>query len=289
MTQTLEFNRIPSSIPLFAQLAVSKALPNKTLSKPLRAEARGIVANRNDVRKYVAVCGGKDGLGLPILYPQVMGNPLSMALLAHKDFPLAAMGIVHVENHIVQKRAPRVGEKLDFAVEIPAIERTSRGYEFDMTTQVRDESGALIWEATARILSRARDPNAPRVAREPRKAPEISDWALLKAFNLDAGAGRRYARVSGDYNPIHLTGATARLLGFKKAIIHGMWSAAATAAAVETTEGACELHCEFKTPLYLPGKANLHAQKSGEKIEFILQDAKKFTPILTGTYTNTRS
>lgn len=288
MTSTLEFNRIPNSLPLFAQLAVSKALPNKVLQKPLRAEAKGIVANRNDVRKYIAVCGGKDGLGMPILYPQVMGNPLSMVLLAHKDFPLAAMGMVHLENHIQQIRAPRVGEKLDFAVEIQTIDRTSRGYEFDMTTEVQDESAEVIWRATARILSRARDPNAPRVAREPREAPRPSDWALLKTFNLDAAAGRRYARVSGDFNPIHLTAPTAKLLGFKKAIIHGMWSAAAAAAALDVSEGTCEFDCEFKTPLFLPGKANLHAQSSGENTEFVLQDSRSFTPILAGHYKGAR-
>ncbi len=284
MTSTLEFQSIPSTLPLFAQLAVSKGRSDKTLAKPLTAEARGIVANRNDVRRYIAVCGGEERLGLPILYPQVMGTPLTMALMAHADFPLAALGLVHMENHVFQIRAPRIGEKLDFQVSIPAVERTPRGYEFDMRTEVSDESGEVIWHSTARILSRAKDPNQPKTAREPRKAPTPSDWPLVASYRLASNLGRRYARVSGDFNPIHLTAPTAKLLGFKQAIIHGMWSAAATAASLGTTEGPCEFHCEFKTPLFLPGKGNLHAHVQRKETKFLLQDARNFRPILSGAY-----
>ncbi len=284
MTSTLEFQSIPSTLPLFAQLAVSKGRSDKTLAKPLSAEARGIVASRNDVRRYLAVCGGEDRLGLPILYPQVMGTPLTMALMAHPEFPLPALGLVHMENHVFQIRAPRVGEKLDFRVEIPSLDRTPRGYEFNMRTEVRDESGELIWHSTALILSRAKDTDQPRTAREPRKAPTPSDWPLMQSYRLESNLGRRYARVSGDFNPIHLTAPTAKLLGFKQAIIHGMWSAAAIAASLGTSEGACEYHCEFKTPLFLPGKGNLHAQQKSGQTSFLLQDARSFRPILTGSY-----
>ncbi len=285
MTSTLEFQSIPSTLPLFAQLAVSKGRSDKTLAQPLTATARGVVAHRNDVRRYLEVCGGEDRLGLPILYPQVMGTPLTMALMAHADFPLPALGLVHMENHVHQKRAPRVGETLDFQVSIPSIERTTRGYEFDMRTEVADENDEVIWHSTARILSRAKDPDQPAKAREPRSAPKPSDWPLVQSYRLASNLGRRYARVSGDFNPIHLTAPTARLLGFKQAIIHGMWSAAATAATLKTTEGTCEFHCEFKTPLFLPGKGNLHAQKQPSGTHFLLQDARNFRPILSGTYT----
>ena len=43
----------------------------------------------------------------------------------------------------------------------------------------------------------------------------IAEWTLAP------NAGRAYARVAGDWNPIHLSGALARPFGFRSAILHG--------------------------------------------------------------------
>ena len=45
-------------------------------------------------------------------------------------------------------------------------------------------------------------------------------------WRLPADLGRRYASVSGDRNPIHLYGVTAKAFGFPRQIAHGMWSKA---------------------------------------------------------------
>ncbi|ORX67687.1 hypothetical protein DL89DRAFT_285687 [Linderina pennispora] len=42
-----------------------------------------------------------------------------------------------------------------------------------------------------------------------------------------------YARVSGDYNPIHLSSQIASYVGLSRPIVHGMWVSAATRAVVE--------------------------------------------------------
>ncbi|ORX64015.1 hypothetical protein DL89DRAFT_288676 [Linderina pennispora] len=42
-----------------------------------------------------------------------------------------------------------------------------------------------------------------------------------------------YARVSGDYNPIHLSSPIASYVGLSRPIVHGMWVSAATRAVVE--------------------------------------------------------
>ena len=44
--------------------------------------------------------------------------------------------------------------------------------------------------------------------------------------------GRRYGRVTGDLNPIHLSALSARLFGFRRAIAHGMWTKARALAAL---------------------------------------------------------
>ena len=56
---------------------------------------------------------------------------------------------------------------------------------------------------------------------------EVTRW------KAPADIGRQYAKVSGDYNPIHLSAVSAKLFGFPTAIAHGLWNKARTLAALE--------------------------------------------------------
>nr|WP_305121575.1 MaoC/PaaZ C-terminal domain-containing protein [Microbulbifer elongatus] len=76
-----------------------------------------------------------------------------------------------------------------------------------------------------------------------------------ESWTIPEAAGRNYARVSGDWNPIHLFASSARLFGFSSAIVHGMWTKAACLAALEKRAGLQQrfrLSVEFKRPVLLP-------------------------------------
>ncbi|MDN5693046.1 MAG: hypothetical protein L0G62_04500, partial [Micrococcaceae bacterium] len=77
--------------------------------------------------------------------------------------------------------------------------------------------------------------------------------ARTAEWRLGAGAGRRYADVSGDWNPIHLTGVSARLFGMKGAIAHGMLLAARMLQGREPAAGGFRWEIEFDAPVVLPG------------------------------------
>ena len=72
-------------------------------------------------------------------------------------------------------------------------------------------------------------------------SPPPSDSRRLRPATLRRPAewrcrgdlGRRYAAVSGDRNPIHMHGLTAKAFGFPRAIAHGMWTKARCLAALE--------------------------------------------------------
>ena len=72
-------------------------------------------------------------------------------------------------------------------------------------------------------------------------------------WRVPADAGRRYAAVSGDVNPIHLSGLTAKAFGFPRAIAHGMWvKARALAALSGRLPDAFTIDVAFRKPLFLP-------------------------------------
>ena len=54
----------------------------------------------------------------------------------------------------------------------------------------------------------------------------ISESIKEQKLYVEASTGLRYAKVSGDWNPHHLYPWTAKLLGFKSPIAHGLWTLA---------------------------------------------------------------
>ncbi len=78
---------------------------------------------------------------------------------------------------------------------------------------------------------------------------------------------RRYAWLSGDLNPIHLSNLTARLFGFRRAIAHGMFAKARIVSAlVEELPQTSELYATFSKPIALPAQGQLRCQPQGNKV-----------------------
>nr|WP_255479663.1 MaoC/PaaZ C-terminal domain-containing protein [Quadrisphaera sp. RL12-1S] len=80
-------------------------------------------------------------------------------------------------------------------------------------------------------------------------------------WRVPADAGRRYAAVSGDVNPIHLSALAARAFGFRGAIAHGLWTLARAVGQVEPRLGpAVEVRARWGSPLLLGSRATLCAE-----------------------------
>ena len=94
---------------------------------------------------------------------------------------------------------------------------------------------------------------------EPQALPEATRWYA------DSDIGRRYAKVCGDYNPIHLSAASARLFGFPTAIAHGMWSKAMALAALRghLPHSGYAFEVDFRKPVRLPSEVVLGASEAG--------------------------
>jgi acyl dehydratase len=98
-------------------------------------------------------------------------------------------------------------------------------------------------------------------------------------WDIPGDFSRKYASVSGDYNPIHLYGLTAKLFGFPHGcIMHGMWSIAACSAVImpvitqdskaaeSHTGGAlAEIYVELKLPMYVPATPTLFCTEAAVK------------------------
>ena len=180
-------------------------------------------------------------------------------------FPLSPLGLVHMRQGIEQYRPMRPGEVLDLLCRLAEVRATGRGYEVDFSLEVR-VAGELTWRGVMTILSRNAETRG-RKERSTRAAPATEAGAdegfRSSRVVVPEDTGRRYAAASDDWNPHHLTWWTARTVGYKSPIAHGMWTLARTVAEIEGERPfgvPTWVDATFKKPIYLPGEVDLRVR-----------------------------
>ena len=88
-------------------------------------------------------------------------------------------------------------------------------------------------------------------------------------WELPPALGRRYAAVSGDRNPIHLSALGAKAFGFPRAIVHGMWTMARCVAALDhRLPDSFTVQASFRAPILLPATVAFGHTDTDEGIRF---------------------
>jgi acyl dehydratase len=235
---------------------------------------------RDHLAAYDAVCGFRLSDVAPPTYLHVLAFPLAMRLMTDGDFPFGVMGLVHIANRIDQHRAVRAGESVELRVRAEDLRDHDRGRQFDIVAEAWSGDD-LAWEDRSTYLRRGGG-GGSKPGREREPSPSPSGGAV---WPVPGDTGRRYAAVSGDRNPIHLHGATAKLFGQPAPIAHGMWLNARCLAALEgrMTE-ACAVAVRFKLPVRLGSKVAFTASREadGEQV-FEVRSARDGKPHLSGS------
>jgi acyl dehydratase len=280
----LSFSRSPAVWPglVRAVLARRPALLAEGRTVPrLEARLAARAPEPGQLEAYREVCGFEPDGKLPITYPHALAGPLHLALLTGAGFPIRLLGLVHLRSRIEAFRSIGEAEPIGLDCHLEGHRESERGQEFELITEGR-AGGQLAWAEVQTLLARR---PASRPARPP-PGPVAPAGATAASWALPADLGRRYARVSGDYNPIHLSGPTARLFGFRRAIAHGMWTLARVAAELEprVAGGGAVLEVDFKLPVLLPGRVTFRAWPQPRGVGFALLDEAGERPHAVGSF-----
>ncbi|WP_036923539.1 MaoC family dehydratase [Propionicicella superfundia] len=226
---------------------------------------------------YGRVCGFALRDEVPATWLHVLSFPLQTYLMAERDFPFRLAGLVHVSNVIEQYRPVRVTEPVDIATAATGLAPHRRGVVFDLVGEVR-VGPELVWRGTSTYLARGASlaveaPEVPPTER-PAPVPPTARW------RLPADLGRRYAAVSGDINPIHLSAVTARPFGFRRPIVHGMWTYARVLSSLDgRLPHAFRADMRFLKPIPLPATVSF-GEIPGFHVAVVNADQQ---PYLTGS------
>ncbi len=273
--------------------------------------------NTKKILRYKRVCGfscpddsnaiDPDNTDIPASYLQTLFIGVLGKFITTAHFPINPLGLIHVGQSFEQKRAVTTDETLDLACELQGVTKSPKGIhtQFLLTVYSGNE---VVWQGISTFFTRSKN-KRPKKKRVERKEEQFLD--IKESILVPRDTGLKYAGVSGDYNPHHLYGFTAKMIGFKQPIAHGMWSFARVMASMEKKFGArypMRADAAFKLPIFMPATVTLGHEPAKRieenqpfktlpdetrinetrinktRIDFELRDEKKGLPHLKGQF-----
>jgi acyl dehydratase len=240
-----------------------------------------VTVDRDHLAAYDRVCGFRLRDRLPLTYPHVLAFPLQLQLMTDPAFPFALAGLVHIRNVITATQPIEAGTSLTLRVRADRLAAHPKGAQVELVAEVY-AGGASVWTSRSTYLSRGSV--ADQDGQPGETTPEVDlSGGQAATWRVGRDVGRRYARVSGDVNPIHLHALGARLFGFPRPIAHGMWTTARVLAALDARlPDALTADVTFQRPLPLPSTVRFVARPTASGWDVGVRPAADGRPHLTG-------
>ena len=240
----------------------------------IKATWKGASADSRALNEYLMTLNLEKGDTLPVLYPHVMAGSMHMNMLSHKAFPIRLLGSVHLKNRITQIKAIADDAVMDISSEIGAYRLVEKGVEFDFATDVY-VNGEKVWEEISTYFQAGRFGGKENPSSEKSfELESLNNPQDCGSWHVPNNRGKKYAKITGDYNPIHMSPLAAKLFGFKRDIAHGfgvLAEAIEYSSSIEQAGGlekAIQVDVVFKGPVFLDSDVTLKQNKE--------QDANRF-------------
>lgn len=196
-------------------------------------------------------------------FPQLLGLQQHISALSHSNSPFSLIGLVHIENEIRQYQ-PLTFDALSLHCYFDKIRPHRYGVQADINIEVSQGGEHCQTVCSSYLYSLPLDDFIDATVKAKSTSTELTLSQLATHSNLDfkPGIGRRYAQISGDYNPIHLAKWSAKLAGFNNVMAHGNHVLALTISKLNHNwllpKERVAISTQFKRPIILPSTAVLN-------------------------------
>ena len=239
-------------------------------------------------RYHQAFNGFVSDVPLAMLYCIAQRAHLSQML--DDSFPWPAPGLVHVSNKI--ERHQVISAQAPFQL-ISKVKVPKRGPDVS-PRRLRPQFVVEFWQnnekvatcsSVYQVMSGQSQAPSKKAATPIKPFEPEAGWENISHWQLGSGMGRRYARISGDFNPIHLHPLVSRWFGFEKPIIHGMYMMARAQAELEKRQQKAVTYIDvtFKRPIILPARVQLWASEEEDKTKYEVRSSDHVSLKLEGS------
>ena len=279
MTTLFPLQDMPGSVEALLRASVTAIKkPGSTLPDKGYTLA-GISIDAKQFKSFCEMFGFKTDT-VPSTYWHVRLFGVRTLLTAHPDAPFPMPGMVHLSDQINQFDTIYPDDKLDVECRFGRLLSHDKGTAFEtLTTLKRD--GKVVWEEITVNLYMGKKGLGESPVSNP--SIDINQATFKESWQLPDTLGLKYARMSGDYNPIHLHPMGGKLFGFPRHLIHGWYGLNRTLAPHQhKLAQPHEIYVSFKKPLLLPGVVIASAQQEGKTMLFEAAHATEGFPHLKG-------
>lgn len=278
---TRHFSQLPKPYLAYIKVVqgiVFKKAPSEKVLPQVEYVVDTLKVDQQHLKVYNDICGFKHNGYIPAIYLAVLSQSLQMQMMTQEAFPFALLGLVHIRNQITQYRKIGSNEQLTLSCQFGELKPHDKGLQFDFITTVT-VGGELVVKGVTTYLSRQKNVEK---AKEKTETTAVPQYQVQDLWRIPENTGRRYAKISGDFNLIHVHAITAKAFGFKQAIAHGMWSKARALASLDLPE-AYTADVWFKLPLFLPSEVDFMTAEDTSGQHFMIQNHKSKKPHVTGS------
>lgn len=242
--------------PLGVPLLLRALLKQRHRDAPTESQAcyrfEGIALEH--LRRYNAAFGFEDGT-VPLTYLYLIAQRAQLATMLDGPLPFRIPGLIHVNNALAVHAPLALALPLIISTTTRLLPPEENGAIRCVLETKASDDGRPVFDCTSTYLVKRGSKQHERrpVLSAPTSDEALGNWALTPSD------GRRYAALSGDWNPIHLWPWSARLMGMRQPIIHGMHTVAKVCSIIEQKVGrpVVALDCSFDGPVPLGSTVKL--------------------------------
>ena len=194
-------------------------------------------------RSLYNIARGKE---LPISYAFIASFKPMMKVLSDKQFAFSPLGLIHISANFSFIAELDYSQPFEIKFKVDQSGIHPLGHLITVTSQFfQNDKQCLI--NTNTMLKKTKTQKSTR-----KDLPQFDGKCSLL---VDKTLARQYAKVSDDYNPIHLSNRLAKLFAMPKAIMHGMYLGHLVLIKKEVKVKQIEI--KFKKPCFLPSNIGI--------------------------------
>ena len=226
---------------------------------------------------------------VPLAMLYCIAQRAHLAQMLDDSFPWPAPGLVHVSNKLERHAVIQTDQSFQLVSKVKVPKRgpdvSPRRLRPQFTVEFWQEGEKVATCTSVYQVMKSDNAKAQTKKTTPKPFEPDEGWDNLAHWQLGSGMGRRYARISGDFNPIHLHPLVSRWFGFEKPIIHGMYMMARAQAELERKQSKALTYIDvtFKRPVILPARVQLWVNCEEDKTKYEVRSSDHTSLKLEGS------
>ena len=259
------------SFPKLLFCILNKKKQNLEDFQPFSVSYHQIYANGKQLSRFQSSFG--DPNSIPT-FAFITAFNASLQCLSQAPIPSSILGLIHLTSEFTINKKHNWVAPFDLTITVTNCEQTSKGLEYVIVSEFTQYGETTLINRNTML-----DKNKKyQLAEQPKpisKTVEL-EKSIIKSWSIKLSTAWRYAKLSGDFNPIHLHQSLAKMFGLKSVLIHGMYNASKSLKelSLQNKKVTDNLVIRLNKPCFIPNEVYLKAYVTENEFGLFSKDGE---------------